>query len=742
MNKARVLLVDDEEEILKSLKGGLEDEGYEVFTARDGHEAMELVHTEHPNVIFLDIWLPGMDGFETLKAVKALDPDLEVVIMTGHGTVNTAVQAMKDGAADFLEKPLSLDIVLEVLRRILEQSAAHKDIPEAKIHYFPKDELVGTSNAVMRLKQDIQRLAHVDHPVLIIGEAGTGKELVARILHAHQSRVRRRSMIKFTVTMWPEDELEAALFGTESPGESKKRDSKKGILDRAAGRTLYVEGVEALPIPLQRRFLDYLRKRTAQAGLFVALPHGPSQLIVSSTYDLSNAALQGQFDQELLAFFKHHTIALEPLRNRKDDIPELTRFFLKTLCREYGKKPKQIDDEALEALARYEWPGNVKELKNIVERLVISVVANEITLKDIPPSIRGAEASPIDRQRVQVYEVWDSYKKAAESWEREYLLYHLRKHGWDIQLAAKALKMDQKRLTSRIDKLGLSREQGTRTPLLRQRTLKRSMVLAGQGLHSGLKTGLILTPLPEHKGILFGNISTGDSLPAHLDYVDSTEYATSLKKGTTYARTTEHFLAVLHCYRISNLLVKINDEFPIMDGSALDFCRIIEEAGIEEQDAPCNEIVIDRTLTVGQESPHTKFIRIEPSDVLQVHYILQYPEPIGRQEYVFTLRNEASFREEIAPARTFGFVKDIEQLERMGLASGGRLNNVILVDENKIINTSLRFPDEFARHKILDILGDFYLLGRPIRGKITANMTGHTENYALMKRIKQEMNIA
>lgn len=744
MSKARVLLVDDEEQILRSLKGGLEDEGYEVLTARDGHGAMELVRTRHPHVIFLDIWLPGMDGFETLRAVKSFDADLEVVIMTGHGTVSTAVQAMKEGAADFLEKPLSLDGVLEVLRRILEQTSTQKDMPEIRPHHPRKDELIGTSDVVARLKREIQRLAQDDHPILLLGEAGTGKELVARIIHSHQSRLRRRSMIKFSCSIWPEEELEAALFGTGEAGAVgglKKREGKRGIIDQAAGRTLYIEGIEFLTSPLQRRLLGYLEGRTSPAAIFVSLPRGPSQIILSSTQNLRDLAAAGSFDRALIEFFRDHTIEIEPLRRRKADIPELARFFLQQFCVEYGRKPKDIDDDALEALAHLEWPGNIKELKNIIERLVISVPSTRITLKDIPPSLRGQEGLQIDRPRLQVYEVWDSYQKASESWEREYLLYHLRKHRWDLPSAAQALKMDPERLAARVEQLGLWKEEGIPSPFVRQRTLRRSMVLAGQGLHSGVKTGLILTPLPPHQGILFGNISTGESLPAHLDYVESTEYATSLKKGTTYARTAEHFLAVLHCYRITNLLVKINDEFPIMDGSALDFCRMVEDAGIEEQEAPCREIVIDRTLVVGEESPQTKFIRIEPSETLQVHYILQYPPPIGRQEYIFTLKDETSFREEIAPARTFGFVKDIEQLERMGLASGGRLNNVILVDQEKVVNTTLRFPDEFARHKILDILGDFYLLGRPIRGKITANMTGHSENYALMKLIKEEMNI-
>ena len=269
---------------------------------------------------------------------------------------------------------------------------------------------------------------------------------------------------------------------------------------------------------------------------------------------------------------------------------------------------------------------------------------------------------------------------------------------------------------------------------IHQKTLKKSVVISGQGLHSGNKTGLVLHPLPINSGILFTSISADVTIPAHLDYVSSTGYATSLRSKGFAVGTVEHFLAVLHSYGITNLLVKVQGEIPILDGSAIEFCNLIEEAGMQEEEEDWPQIVIDRLYQVG--TPGGECIKIEPADGFSVRYILKYPKPVGTQEYTYVFNGADHFKAEVAPARTFGFLRDIEKLQRMGLVSGGKLDNCILIDDEKIINTDLRFRDELARHKVLDILGDFYLLGKPIRGAITAQMTGHSDNIALMREIK------
>ena len=269
------------------------------------------------------------------------------------------------------------------------------------------------------------------------------------------------------------------------------------------------------------------------------------------------------------------------------------------------------------------------------------------------------------------------------------------------------------------------------------RTIRQSVVVHGRGLHSGVRTGIILHPLPPGSGLVFGPLSSDILIPATVEYVQSTGYATSLYREGAGVKTVEHLLSALHGYGITNLLIKMQGEVPILDGSALEFCQLLDSAGIIEQDEEVEALSVDRTYQVGDHSAG-KFLRLEPSEQLEIDYCLEYPEPVGRQEFHYVQRDADGYRETIAPARTFGFLKEIEALEEMGLANGGRLNNCLVIGEQGIINPPLRFEDELVRHKILDLLGDLYLLGQPIRGKVTAYRTGHGDNIALLRAIREE----
>ena len=428
----RVLIVDDEPGILTTLGGILGDEGWETLLTTSGDEALALYARERPAIVFLDIWLADRDGLETLQALREADPAVAVVMMSGHGTTSTAVKAIKMGAFDYLEKPLSYRRAVEAATGAL---AYRRSLEEA-------------------------------------GEAAT-------------------------------------------PGRAADRRADRRDLDRR----------------------------------------------------------------------------LEP-----------------------------------------------------------------------PPALR---------------------------------------------------------LLAETD--------------LPQRTIRHSTVAYGLGLHSGQRTGMVLQPLPPDSGIHFVTLPTGIEIPAHVGAVAETDYATTLSRDGESIKTVEHLLSALHAAGIGNLLIKVHGEIPVLDGSAVEFCHLLEEVGIEDQTEPRREIVIDRRYEV--KGGGDKVLAIEPAEGFSVSYLLRYPPPLGEQYHEFTFDGFADYEREIAPARTFGFMKDLKMMNELGLGSGGRLDNFILVGEDEVINTKLRFPDEFARHKILDIVGDLYLLGYPLRGKVTARLTGHRDNIALLRAI-------
>jgi two-component system nitrogen regulation response regulator NtrX len=722
MNRAKILIVDDEENIRRTMKGSLEDEGYEVFDTGDGMEAIDMVRSINPDLVFLDIWLPGMDGMKALKVIKEFNGKLPVVIITGHGTVDTAMQAIKLGALDFLEKPLSLENILLVASDAIVRSKSTEKIIKPEDAAFSEDRIIGESIKTRRVREEIKKLSQHNKDILILGESGTGKELVARIIHRSGGESQGK-MIKLNCKVFQAPELQEELFGKSEVKFPQKGPKKQGLLNRANKSTLFIDSIEEMELTTQKKVFEFIKRGK-----------GP-RIVAASSKNLAKEIEAGNFYPDLFDHFKDNIIELPPLRERKGDIPYLIKFFMEEFSKERNQKVKELEDEALAILVDFDWPENIKELKNVAERLIISVPTTRITLNDLPLFIRDEVAT----KRFRIYDKYTAFEDAEKAWKRNFIAFHLRKHEGDVALTAKKLKIKERTLKSYVKKFDILVEKKRKKNY--QRTLKKSMVLSGRGLHSGLKTGLILSPLPPNSGILFGSISTGETIPAHLDYVESTEYATFLKKGKTYAMTIEHFMAVLHAYHISNLLIKINSEVPIMDGSALDFCRLIENAGIEEQNVVEEEIIIDKIYQIGDSSQSSKFISIEPAEKFSIKYILNYPLPVGKQEYYFVLEDANSFKDQIAPARTFGFLKDIETLEKKGLANGGRLNNFILIDDEKVINTELRFPDEFVRHKILDLIGDFYLLGRPIKGSVTAYMTGHSENNVLMKMVRDNLNI-
>ncbi|TNF54716.1 sigma-54-dependent Fis family transcriptional regulator, partial [bacterium] len=262
MKKAKILIVDDEEKILQTMQGSLEDEDYEVLTAKDGQEAIDKVRAENPDLIFLDIWLPGMDGMETLKAIKEHDSNLDVVLMTGHGTMSTAIQAIKLGAFDFLEKPLSLDNILAVANSALEQkrTPAPEIIPVSR-----EDTLIAESPLMVNIKKELQKLSKTNKNVLISGERGTGKEFFARLIH-NQSPRRKTPLVKFNCSLYSPDEMSYNLFGKQLTSSKKKIPRKTGVLEKAAKGILFIDALEEMPTAIQKELVKILKEKTKKTG--------------------------------------------------------------------------------------------------------------------------------------------------------------------------------------------------------------------------------------------------------------------------------------------------------------------------------------------------------------------------------------------------------------------------------------------------------------------------------------------
>ena len=729
MPKERILIVDDEKNIVSSLTGILSDEGYEVAETGDGVEALEIIQADPPDLVLLDIWLPGMDGIEVLKTVKAYHPEIEVLIMSGHGTIETAVKATKLGAQDFIEKPFSLERITQSIKEVLNNKRSSSKV-EAKLAHSPK-ELPLCFESMVVVKKAVKAFSKNMKPVLLNGENGTGKEFIAQAIH-RQSRKSDRSFVKINCSFRQAWAIHSQLF------KRTEKELKNSGASRQVGeeKVVYLSNIESLSKGLQEKLAEALQPSGSQSA-DSNLKLIPIRIYASSTKNLATLSAKGQFHPALLNVFKNSTLFVPPLRDYAVSIPALAKNYLEEIRQTQKTSVPEIGEDALAALCQYSWPGNVKELRSVLNKLILTSNGQEkITAQDLP--------SEIWQPQIEIRNIDEvgSLQEAELVWEKHFIIHHLKRNNWDINKTCKVLKTGKKQLKEKIAHHSIEipgpgeKNNGTRHP---QRTLKRSVVLCGSSLHSGIKTGLILQPMPPGSGIIFGDISTGKTIPARLENVQSTDYSTRLQKDRVSVGTIEHIMAVLHMYRITNLLIKIGDEAPVMDGSAKDFCDLIEDGEFEDQEGFYEEIVINKKYTFGNKDQGGPYISIEPSDNFCVSYHMEYPEPIGIQDYTYEFKGNESFKKEIAPARTFGFMEEVAQLTKMGYASGGKLDNFILLGDKKVLNTELRFKDEFPRHKILDILGDFYLLGKPIRGRIKAYKSGHTQNIGLLQHIRDSL---
>jgi two-component system nitrogen regulation response regulator NtrX len=445
-----VLVVDDEAEIRASLEGILTEEGYGVATAATAAEALVLIEDVPYDVILLDIWLPDRDGLDVLADIHALEAEKrpEVVIISGHGTIETAVKATKLGAFDFLEKPLSLDRTLIVIKNAVEARRLRSENLEFRRQFSVASVLTGESVPVKALRQQIRLMAPTNGRVLIYGESGTGKELIARAIHAESLR-RDRVFVELNCAAIPEAHIESEIFGYRHGAQPGGPPEQRGTLERADGGSLFLDEVGDMSLKTQAKVLSALDDQ-----LFT--PVGGTQplrvdvrLIASTNKNLEDEIAKGNFREDLFYRLNVVPFFVPPLRERKQDIPLLTREFLSDFGRQYGRPRMEISEEALEALGQYNWPGNVRELKNVIERvLILNPRAMRIERKHLPPLAQ--------RSGSRAVEDFSSLQQARDAYEREYILKKIEESRNNVSRAAELLGLERSHLYRKMKALGIS----------------------------------------------------------------------------------------------------------------------------------------------------------------------------------------------------------------------------------------------------------------------------------------------
>ncbi len=440
MSKPVILIVDDEEGIRESLSGILEDEGYDVLTAKSGEEAVRILRETSPDLVFLDIWLTGMDGIQTLQEIKAIKPDVIVIMISGHGSIELAVKATQTGAYDFLEKPLSLERVLLASKRALEKRTLEIENTALRKNLTRKWTLVGESQKIRELQEQIEMAARSNSRVLIFGESGTGKEVAARLLHEKSPRA-EKSFVEVNCAAIPQELIESELFGHEKGSFTGAFEKKNGKFELADGGTLFLDEIGDMSLQTQAKVLRVIETQEFQRVGGNKNINVDVRIIAATNKDLREEVKKGAFREDL--FFRLNVIPLfvPPLRERKEDIPLLVEYFLNSLAAEYGKPPGKILPEALKYLQSYDWPGNVRELKNAIERLVIMTPSNIIDARNlfIPVEHEGSD-----------YFQYKTLKDARDAFEKDYITKKLEENNWNISRTAEILDMERSNLHRKI----------------------------------------------------------------------------------------------------------------------------------------------------------------------------------------------------------------------------------------------------------------------------------------------------
>ena len=453
MAKKTVLIVDDEAGIRESMAGLFEDEGYSVIAASSGEEAIERAAEKSPDIVFLDVWLPEMDGLEALARLKELRPKVPVVMMSGHGNIEVAVKATRNGAYDFLEKPFSsIERVILVARLAMERQRLEGENLILKADLQRKWRLIGNSQPMRILRDQIAMASQGNTRVLILGESGTGKELVARQLHEQSSRA-EGPFVEVNCAAIPQELIESELFGHEKGSFTGASERKSGKFELAHEGTLFLDEIGDMSLPTQAKVLRVLETQIFQRVGGNKNIEVDVRIIAATNKNLQDEVKKGAFRDDLFYRLNVIPLVIPPLRERSEDIPGLVEFFAEAFVLDNGIRPKRFETDALAALQSHAWPGNIRELKNVVERIMIMVPGQSVTRKSLETL---SILQPADPGRQDVYFSQRSLRDAKESFERDFILRKLQENDGNVSRTAEMIGIERSNLHKKIRSYGIT----------------------------------------------------------------------------------------------------------------------------------------------------------------------------------------------------------------------------------------------------------------------------------------------
>jgi len=468
--KPRILVIDDEAAIRDSLRMILEYEDYGFMGAASGQEGISLVQRDRPDLVLLDIKMPGMDGMEVLRTLHAHDDTLPVVMISGHGTTTTAVEAIKSGAIDFLDKPLSSERVIVTVQNALKRHELSQENRELKLAMESKYEIVGESPALRKVLEAVKRASPTNATVMLLGESGVGKELVARTIHRNSPRSGQR-FIQVNCAAIPEELIESELFGHEKGSFTGATEKQIGKFEQADRGTIFLDEIGDMSAKTQAKVLRVLQEQEVERLGSARTIKVDVRVIAATNKDLEDAIQRGEFREDLFFRLNVIPIVVPPLRERREDIPKLVQHFAKRKADEHNLKAKRFDPRAMDALQRYRWRGNIRELRNTVERVLIMTPGDAIRVEDLPLDVTGdapsrpslpadaaapaAHDAPVGIRSTPPAGTLREFKDAAE---RAYLVQKLRENGWNISKTAEVIDTPRSNLYKKLEQYGIKQE--------------------------------------------------------------------------------------------------------------------------------------------------------------------------------------------------------------------------------------------------------------------------------------------